>query len=160
MQIAEVVKRPKDELEIYLKKVRKEKKEKKIAKKQKKNKTENGEVPILTKSQKWAQKKKQKLMKKKSQQHDEFQSYKDHVKFGETVHAPPTLVAPRKAEKTSDSSRVSIQCITSIFSFILIFFFSLDKNNYFLKLYCRQIQQDRKKNLGIKTNPNFTKLTM
>lgn len=74
----------------------------------KKNKTENkNEGPRLTKSQKWSLKKKLKKMKKKSQTTDDFQQYKDEVKFGETVHAPPTLVTPRRVEKSQNAPRVS-----------------------------------------------------
>ncbi|CAH1982686.1 unnamed protein product [Acanthoscelides obtectus] len=94
MKVEALVKRPKDELEIMLKKIRKEKKGKKL----KKNKGEgNTEVVRLTKSQKWALKKKEKKLKKQKRHSDEFKKANDNVKFGETVHAPPSLSAPKKA---------------------------------------------------------------
>lgn len=86
-----------------LKNIRKQKKE---GKQNKKKKTEN-KGPRLTKSQKWALKKKEKKLKKKSQNIDDFQKYKDEIRFGETVHAPPTLVAPRKVVKSQNAARVS-----------------------------------------------------
>lgn len=109
----DVVKRPKDELELIIKKIKKEKKEKKMKKKKLKDNKDGGkdDLPRLTKSQKWALKKKQKKLKKKSQNFDEFQNYKDEVKFGETVHAPPTLVTPRKVEKSQSAPRVSPKMI-------------------------------------------------
>lgn len=88
-----------------MKKIRKEKKDKKNKKRSKKNNVE--ETPRLTKSQKWSLKKKQKKLKRRSQNIDDFQRYKDEVRFGETVDAPPTLVPPRKAEKFQSAPRVS-----------------------------------------------------
>lgn len=120
-QILEVVKKPKDELEVLLKKIRKEKKEKKNKKKSNKNNAED--TPRLTKSQKWSLKKKQKKLKRKAQNIDDFQKFKDEVRFGETVHGPPTLVAPRKAEKFQSTPRVSYKDIyIYIFNLINIFF--------------------------------------
>nr|CAI5834938.1 unnamed protein product [Callosobruchus analis] len=100
-EIEAVVKRPKDELEIMLKKIRKEKKEKKTKKKAKGNKEDT--TPRLTKSQKWQLKKKEKKLKKQKGNIDEFQNARDSVKFGETVHAPPSLIAPKKANKDDEN---------------------------------------------------------
>ncbi|VEN37524.1 unnamed protein product [Callosobruchus maculatus] len=80
-----------------LKKIRREKKEKKLKKKTKHNKEDT--TPRLTKSQKWQLKKKEKKLKKQRGHIDEFQNTKDSIKFGETVHAPPSLIAPKKASK-------------------------------------------------------------
>lgn len=125
------MKRPKDELELLMKKVRKEKKEKKRVKNTKKHEKEIVEkASKLTKSQKWALKKKQKKLKKETQNYDEFQKYKDKVEFGETVHAPPSLVAPRRVEKTKNAARVIHLIIKKIYFLIDIYlFFSLDKNS-------------------------------
>ncbi|KAJ8959027.1 hypothetical protein NQ318_022281 [Aromia moschata] len=62
------------------------------------------DTPKLTKSQKWQLKKKEKKMKKSSKV-NEFEKYQDQVKFGEIVHAPPTLVAPKKVEKSQNAPR-------------------------------------------------------
>ncbi|KAJ8965150.1 hypothetical protein NQ314_004375 [Rhamnusium bicolor] len=70
----EVVKRPKDELEVFIKKARKEKNEKKL---KKKKKALQDEGPRLTKSQKWQKKKNEKKLKKKLMNADEFSNYKD-----------------------------------------------------------------------------------
>lgn len=98
-----VVKRPKDELELLIKKVKKEKTQKKL--KKKKNVETNS--LRLTKSQKWQKKKKEKKLKKKLENVDEFKQPKDTIKFGEVAHAPPTLVAPKKVQKVAP--RVSIE---------------------------------------------------
>lgn len=66
----------------------------------KKKNTENNS-PRLTKSQKWQKKKKEKKLKKKLNNVDEFEHYKDSVKFGEIVHAPPTLIAPKRVQKVT-----------------------------------------------------------
>ncbi|KAJ8923303.1 hypothetical protein NQ315_001861 [Exocentrus adspersus] len=93
-----IVKRPQDELEVLIKKAKKEKKTKKIKKKKVANAS-----PKLTKSQKWALKKKEKKLKKKkvdnSENVDNFESARDTVKFGEVVHAPPTLTVPKKIQQ-------------------------------------------------------------
>nr|CAH7728059.1 unnamed protein product [Callosobruchus chinensis] len=102
-KVEAVVKRPKDEIEIMLKKIRREKKEKKTKKKSKSKKEDM--TPRLTKSQKWQLKKKEKKLKKQRGNIDEFQNAKDIVKFGETVHAPPTLSAPKKASKDENVHR-------------------------------------------------------
>lgn len=47
-------------------------------------------------------------MKKKENNMDEFKNYKDDVKFGEVVHAPPTLPLPKKVQATNSAPRVSI----------------------------------------------------
>jgi hypothetical protein len=42
--------------------------------------------------------------------HDDFERFQDHVKFGETVHAPPAFTSlPRKANSMDTTYRV---CIT------------------------------------------------
>ncbi|KAL3274539.1 hypothetical protein HHI36_015921 [Cryptolaemus montrouzieri] len=99
-----IVKRKKDPLEIILKETKKEKKEKKLAKKKKgENDTEQG--PRLTKSQKRQLKLKEKKKKKKMGKMDEFHTFSDNVKFGEIVHAPPTLTAPRLVAKENTAPR-------------------------------------------------------
>nr|CAD7456515.1 unnamed protein product [Timema tahoe] len=46
-----------------------------------------------------------KLSKKNDLKEDRFSSYQDEVKFGEVVHGPPDLTAPRKANKETNGSR-------------------------------------------------------
>nr|CAD7412396.1 unnamed protein product [Timema cristinae] len=46
-----------------------------------------------------------KQSKKNNVEEDRFSSYQDEVKFGEVVHGPPDLTAPRKANKETNSSR-------------------------------------------------------
>ncbi|KAJ8983933.1 hypothetical protein NQ317_008635 [Molorchus minor] len=101
-EVEDVVKRPKDELETFLKKIKKEKKQ---TKQQRKKSKQKDAIPKLTKSQKWQLKKKEKKSKKRSKTVDEFETYKDQVKFGEIVHAPPSLPAPRKVEKSQNAPR-------------------------------------------------------
>lgn len=95
-----LVKRPKDELQVLVKKAKKEMNDTKIRKKKKK--TENAE-PKLTKSQKWQLKKKLKKQKKAGEIADtpDFNKLKDSVKFGEIVHEPPTLVKPKRVQSTN-----------------------------------------------------------
>lgn len=96
-------KRPKDELEEILKL---KSKHKNIKKKKKKKKPE-AEVK-LSKEQKRKRKIEMKKDKKFQDQIDEFQTFKDHVEFGEVAHAPPELkIRPKKADKES-SVRVRI----------------------------------------------------
>lgn len=98
-----VVKRSKDELELLLRKVKKEKSEKKT----KKKKTTDNETPKLTKSQKWQKKKTEKKRQKKLKSAEGFEPVKDTIKFGEIVHAPPTLTAPKKVQNRTP--RVSVE---------------------------------------------------
>ncbi|CAG9860729.1 unnamed protein product [Phyllotreta striolata] len=99
-EIEGVVKKPKDELELLMKQARKKEKAKeKGIKKKKKPKTD--QVPIkLSKWQKRKKKLNEKEQNKEMRNIDEFKQYKDNVKFGETAHAPPSLVAPRRVKKT------------------------------------------------------------
>jgi len=47
---------------------------------------------------------------------DDFERFQDHVKFGETVHAPPAFTSlPRKAESVDSKDRVSITYIVNKF---------------------------------------------
>ncbi|KAG5891730.1 hypothetical protein JTB14_000333 [Gonioctena quinquepunctata] len=103
-EVEEVTKRPKDELELYLKKARKEKEEK-GKKGKKKKKTNESNSLRLSKWQKRQRKLKEKTDRKKLQDVDEFKKYKDDVKFGEIVHAPPSLTTPRKVEKQLSAPR-------------------------------------------------------
>lgn len=101
------MKRKKSELDEYLTKKRKEvKKDKKGGKKKKKKKKETSEPPRLTKSQKWQKKITERKQRAATNKLDEFQNFRDTVKFGEVVHAPPTLKTPRKAEQLKSAPRV------------------------------------------------------
>ncbi|CAG9827684.1 unnamed protein product [Diabrotica balteata] len=105
-EVEEVVKRQKDELELLLKKVKKKKqKEEKDGKKKKKKKKDKPEAPRLSKWQKRKKKLDEKQQRKELVNVDEFKEYKDHVKFGEIAHAPPSLIAPRRAEKLQSAPR-------------------------------------------------------
>lgn len=91
-------KRPKNELD-ELERLRA--KHKNIRKK-KKNKEGEGDMN-LTKSQKRRQKVLIKKKKKEEDLIDNFKTFQDEVKFGETVHAPPKLVTrPKKANLTDN----------------------------------------------------------
>ncbi|KAF7395916.1 hypothetical protein HZH68_009966 [Vespula germanica] len=91
-------KRPKNELD-ELERLRA--KHKNIRKK-KKNKEGEGDMS-LTKSQKRRQKLLIKKKKKEEDLIDNFKTFQDEVKFGETVHAPPELVTrPKKANLTDN----------------------------------------------------------
>nr|KAF7419761.1 hypothetical protein H0235_010058 [Vespula pensylvanica] len=91
-------KRPKNELD-ELERLRA--KHKNIRKK-KKNKEGEGDMN-LTKSQKRRQKLLIKKKKKEEDLIDNFKTFQDEVKFGETVHAPPKLVTrPKKANLTDN----------------------------------------------------------
>lgn len=95
LQIEDVVKADKDELLEYVKKARKDKKPKK--------KKRANVAPKLTKSEK----RKLKLMEKKQRKENDnidFETRKDEIKFGETVHEPPTLILPRHADKINKKS--------------------------------------------------------
>ncbi|XP_066261517.1 coiled-coil domain-containing protein 137 [Euwallacea similis] len=102
-----VVKRPKDELELLVKKLKKEKKAKKTKSNKKKSLQSKEEEVKLTKSQKWAMKKQEKKQKKKSETNEDynFLPRKEQVKFGEVAHAPPVLVAPKKVAKSQEVAR-------------------------------------------------------
>lgn len=101
-EVEDVVKQPKDELREMIKKAKKERK-------QKGNKKKTPDEPRLTKSQK----KTRKLVEKKAQKELnkaavlDFDDYKDSVQFGEIVHAPPTLITPKKVNKMYGAPRVS-----------------------------------------------------
>lgn len=90
----DVVKRKKDELEEFAAQNKKQKKGKKKTNK-----------PTLTKSQKRQLKLKERKEKKLLAQ--DIEVTRDEVKFGEIVHAPPTLSFPRKAAKLDGAPRVS-----------------------------------------------------
>ncbi|KAI4456688.1 hypothetical protein MML48_8g00000849 [Holotrichia oblita] len=90
-QIEKVTKRKKDELELYIKQIKKEKKFK-----GKKKIQHDSEKSKLTKSQKRQVKLKEKKETKLISNIDEFKTFKDDIKFGEVAHEPPVLPAPRK----------------------------------------------------------------
>ncbi|XP_050297903.1 coiled-coil domain-containing protein 137 [Anthonomus grandis grandis] len=104
-EVEGVVKRPKDELEQFVKKIKKERNQKKS--KKGKKKAEEGAQPKLSKQQKWALKKKEKKEKKITNREEDYnlQPKKEIIKFGEVVHAPPNLVAPRRVDKNEGASR-------------------------------------------------------
>ena len=79
-------------------------KEKKL--KGKKKNSNAPEEPHLTKSQKKSLKLKEKKLKKAKSTDDDFKKY-DHVKFGDVVHAPPSLPLPKK-QLPNEKSRVSL----------------------------------------------------
>lgn len=92
-EIEGVEKPPKDEIDELLKL------QKKHANSGKKKKKKNILEPKLTKSQKRKAKLNSKKEKKLQDNIDEFKNYKDDIKFGEIVHAPPDLkVRPKKSE--------------------------------------------------------------
>lgn len=91
-------KRPKNELD-ELERLRA--KHKNIRKK-KKNKEGEGDMN-LTKSQKRRQKLLIKKKKKEEDLIDNFKTFQDEVKFGETVHAPPKLVTRPKKTNLTDN---------------------------------------------------------
>ncbi|GJQ72238.1 hypothetical protein Trydic_g3329 [Trypoxylus dichotomus] len=90
-QVEKVTKRKKDELELYVKQIKKERNLK-----GKKKLKRNAEELKLTKSQKRQLKLKQKKENKILSNVNKFETLEDNVKFGEVVHEPPTLSAPRK----------------------------------------------------------------
>ncbi|XP_072396757.1 uncharacterized protein [Diabrotica undecimpunctata] len=104
-EVEEVVKRQKDELELLLKKVKKKKQKEEKDGKKKKKKKDKPEAPRLSKWQKRKKKLDEKQQRKELVNVDEFKEYKDHVKFGEIAHAPPSLIAPRRAEKLQSAPR-------------------------------------------------------
>nr|CAD7196368.1 unnamed protein product [Timema douglasi] len=88
-----VTKKPKDELSKMMM-------EGNIGKKKRELKPKN----ILSQVNKH-ERSKLKQSKKNNVEEDRFSSYQDEVKFGEVVHGPPDLTAPRKANKETNSSR-------------------------------------------------------
>lgn len=117
-------KRPKDELQVLMKEARKKKKKKKPL---------GDPAPKLTKSQKWAKKQAEKKQKKQSAT-DKDRSYlpqTELIKFGEIAHAPPSLVAPRRVDKTQEAPRVRAKHKFPSIFYILSTFFSLVKNTSF-----------------------------
>lgn len=100
-EVLGVEKRPKDEFEELLKKARSKKGKKK------KKKASKDDEPKLTKSQKKLKKITEKKERRELARADDFDKYKDEIKFGEIVHAPPTLDVPRRVSKTNVASRVS-----------------------------------------------------
>lgn len=98
------MKRERDEVDIMLRKARKEQKQKG---KKKKVSKKMDEKPKLTKAQKRKAKLQEKKQHKLESNIDEFEKYKDNVKFGEVTHAPPTLVLPKKVNKSILTPRVN-----------------------------------------------------
>lgn len=84
--------------------MKKARKEKKLKGKKKKVDPE----PKLTKAQKRNIKLKEKKQNRLENNTDEFERYRDSVKFGEVAHAPPTLVLPKKAANAQVAPRVII----------------------------------------------------
>ncbi|RZB40903.1 coiled-coil domain-containing protein 137 [Asbolus verrucosus] len=91
----ESVEKRKDPLKVMLKEVRREKKKKKG----------KGDEARLTKSQKRQLKLAEKKKKKLESKVDEFEKFRDKVKFGEQVHAPPTLTLPKRVTATNVAPR-------------------------------------------------------
>jgi hypothetical protein len=76
--------------------------EKPLAKKHKKTETS-------MKKEKRKQKEKEMKLKKLEREHNDFVPHHDNVKFGEVVHAPPTLKSlPKKAANKDTVARVSL----------------------------------------------------
>lgn len=100
-KVVDIVKRKKDEIDILMRKARKEK-----GKPQKKTVKKVTTEPRLTKAEKRKQKLKEKKEKKLQGQVNDFDKYKDNVKFGEIVHEPPNLILPKKGAKAL-AARVS-----------------------------------------------------
>lgn len=106
-EVEGISKRPKDELD-ELERLRA--KHKNIRKK-KKNKEGEGDMN-LTKSQKRRQKLLIKKKKKEEDLIDNFGTFQDDVKFGETVHAPPQLVTRPKKANLMDIIKVPFNNLT------------------------------------------------
>ncbi|XP_017782369.1 PREDICTED: coiled-coil domain-containing protein 137 [Nicrophorus vespilloides] len=94
--IVDVVKGKKDVLEEYVNKITKEKNKKGKAK---------AKGDGLRKTQRRALKLKEKKAVKEARDVDEFKKMKDDVAFGEIVHAPPTLVVPRRGQTKDGADR-------------------------------------------------------
>lgn len=107
-EVEGVVKRPKDELDEMIK-------EAKQKQKNKKGKKKKNDEPRLTKSQKKQKKLNEKKEKKAMLKSVDFDNYKDTVEFGDIVHEPPTLSAPKKVAKLNQASRVSKYSIQVIY---------------------------------------------
>jgi len=97
-EVERLLKRKKDELEELVKKANKDAK----GGKSKKRKAETAE-PHLTKSQKRQRKLTERKQKKAARK--DWDVHKDVVKFGEVVHAPPTLSAPKRVAKSNCAPR-------------------------------------------------------
>ncbi|XP_023026308.2 coiled-coil domain-containing protein 137 [Leptinotarsa decemlineata] len=100
-EVEGVVKRPKDELELYLKKLKKDQN----SNKKKKKKNNEKDSPRLSKWQKRQKKLKLKKMDKNLFHEDDIEKYKDTIKFGEVAHAPPSLITPRKVGTQQNAPR-------------------------------------------------------
>lgn len=101
-EVESVLKRAKDPIEMMMKQIKQEKKAKK-----KKKKGQN-EEPRLTKWQKRKLKQDQKKKDKIENNFEGFEKFKDEVRFGELVHAPPNLTAPKKVKSQQQGgARVS-----------------------------------------------------
>lgn len=117
-RVEEIVKKKKDEIDILMRKARKET-GKKVKKKSKKSVSAE---PRLTKSEKRKVKLKVKKEQKLLGKVDDFDKFKDVVKFGEIVHQPPSLTLPKKRVtklaakvRKNDGGRVVIFFITKHF---------------------------------------------
>ncbi|GLV44607.1 uncharacterized protein CBL_13461 [Carabus blaptoides fortunei] len=98
-EVEGVVKRPKDELDEMVKEAKRNEKQK-----MKKGKKKSDE-PRLTKSQKKQMKLNMKKEKKAMLKTVDFDNYKDTIEFGDIVHEPPILSAPKKVAKLNNASR-------------------------------------------------------
>lgn len=93
-KVEKIVKREKNEIDLLMQKMRKDSKKKVI------KKPKNGVIELrLTKAEKRKNKLKEKKERKSLEKIDDFDSYKDSVEFGEIVHAPPSLLLPKKGSK-------------------------------------------------------------
>jgi hypothetical protein len=100
-----VTKQPKDEINEI---------EHSSCKKQKKNCAERKSSKNVRRKQKLEELKKVKLEKNQ----DDFERFQDNVKFGETVHAPPTIRSlPRKADSKDVKDRVCVTFTTNKFCY-------------------------------------------
>lgn len=95
-------KRPKDELEEHMKKARKD------STTGGKNKAKETEPTMTPAERKKLVKEMIAQRKEKEKQNTRVEEFKkDDIKFGEVVHGPPQLTAPRKAPKADTVPRVS-----------------------------------------------------
>jgi hypothetical protein len=91
-----VIKRPKDETDEI---------ENSSCKKQKKKGAERKSRKSEQRKWKLEEMKKAKLEKNQ----DDFERFQDNVKFGETVHAPPTIkTLPKRADSKAEKDRVCV----------------------------------------------------
>lgn len=104
-------KRPVDELEVQMKQSLKNKNADGTDKKRKRV-----EVKLTAADKKLLVKEMMKKKKKEKADNVIVEYKQDIVKFGEVVHAPPTLITPRRAKKAETVARV-------MFSFLYFFFF-------------------------------------